>query len=84
MKLTFAIARVISEELSQDLITKGNLSNWFSRDDTPPTAVALRKKPNPRNLANAVKAEELEKELERCVSVSSLKARESNIGQTQT
>jgi kinetochore protein Mis13/DSN1 len=41
------------------------LSDWFSRDDEPQQQVALRKKPNPRNIANAAKAIELELELER-------------------
>jgi len=41
------------------------LSDWFSRDDEPQQQVALRKKPNPRNIANAAKAIELERELER-------------------
>ena len=58
-------ARVIQDELSQDLITKGILSDWFSRDDSAPPRVPLRKCPNPRNVANAAKAEELERELER-------------------
>ncbi len=47
------------------MVSKGTLSDWFSRDDEPQQQVALRKKPNPRNIANAAKAEELEKELER-------------------
>lgn len=55
----------IQEELAQDLVTKGTLSDWFSRDDSVPPQIPLRKKPNPRNLTNAGKAEELEKELER-------------------
>jgi kinetochore protein Mis13/DSN1 len=58
-------ARVIQEELSQDLVSKRMLSDWFSRDDEPQQQVALRKKPNPRNIANAAKAVELELELER-------------------
>lgn len=61
------VARVIQEELSQDFITRGVLSDWFSRDETAPPQIPLRKKPNPRNIANAVKAEELERELERYV-----------------
>ena len=60
-----AAARVIQEELSQDLIIRGTLSDWFSRDETEPPVVQLKKKPNPRNITNAAKAEELEKELER-------------------
>jgi kinetochore protein Mis13/DSN1 len=59
------IARVIQEELASDLVTKGTLSDWFSRDDNAPPVIPLRKRPNPRNAANAAKAEELERELER-------------------
>ncbi|TKA80177.1 hypothetical protein B0A55_03591 [Friedmanniomyces simplex] len=58
-------ARVIQAELSNDLVTKGTLSDWFSRDEAAPPAIPLRKAPNPRNVANAAKAEELERELER-------------------
>ncbi|KAI7305967.1 hypothetical protein KC315_g14431, partial [Hortaea werneckii] len=58
-------ARVIQDELSQDLITKGSLSDWFSRDDVEAPPIQLKKKPNPRNVTNATKAEELEVELER-------------------
>lgn len=61
-------ARVIQEELSSDLVSKGTLSDWFSRDDEPQAQASLVKKPNPRNVANAAKAEELERELERCVT----------------
>ncbi|EME50018.1 hypothetical protein DOTSEDRAFT_68768 [Dothistroma septosporum NZE10] len=58
-------AHAVEEELAQDLISKGTLSDWFSRDDSVPPQIPLRKKSNPRNLTNAAKAEELEKELER-------------------
>lgn len=58
-------ARVIQEELSKDLVSNGMLSDWFSRDEAAPPLVPLRKKPNPRNITNAAKAEELERELER-------------------
>lgn len=53
------------EELALDFVTKGSLSDWFSRDDSAPPQMPLRKKPNPRNVANSSKAEELERELER-------------------
>jgi hypothetical protein len=53
------------------------LSDWFSRDDEPQQQVALRKKPNPRNIANAAKAEELERELERYVIAMSVELRTS-------
>jgi kinetochore protein Mis13/DSN1 len=53
------------------------LSDWFSRDDEPQQQVALRKKPNPRNIANAAKAIELERELERYGSTNPYIAKES-------
>lgn len=52
-------------------MSKRMLSDWFSRDDEPQQQVALRKKPNPRNIANAAKAIELERELERYVNMES-------------
>ncbi|KAL9534580.1 Kinetochore protein [Sphaerulina musiva] len=58
-------AHVIQEELSQSLLTNGTLSDWFSRDESVPPQIPLRKKANPRNIANAAKADELERELER-------------------
>ncbi|PPJ53889.1 hypothetical protein CBER1_04608 [Cercospora berteroae] len=61
-------AHVIQEELSQSLMTNGTLSDWFSRDESVPPQIPLRKKANPRNVANAAKAEELERELERLKS----------------
>ncbi|PIB02525.1 Kinetochore protein mis13 [Cercospora beticola] len=61
-------AHVIQEELSQSLMTNGTLSDWFSRDESIPPQIPLRKKANPRNVANAAKAEELERELERLKS----------------
>ncbi|KAH9826009.1 Mis12 component-domain-containing protein [Teratosphaeria destructans] len=65
-QLTGLLARVIQEELSLALTSNGALSEWFSRDETAEAPkIPLRKKPNPRNITNAAKAEELEKELER-------------------
>ena len=50
-------------------MSKGLLSDWFSRDEAVPL-VPLKKKPNPRNVANTAKAEELERELERYICTS--------------
>ncbi|KAM3418266.1 hypothetical protein BST61_g4267 [Cercospora zeina] len=61
-------AHVIQEELSKALMTNGTLSDWFSRDESVPPLIPLRKKANPRNIANAAKAEELERELKRLKS----------------
>ncbi|KAI5369862.1 Putative kinetochore-associated protein Dsn1/Mis13 [Septoria linicola] len=58
-------AHAIQEELSQSLMMNGTLSDWFSRDESVPTRRPLRKKANPRNLANREKVDELERELER-------------------
>ena len=59
------IARVIQCELLGEFSNRNELSNWFDRHDTPPTA--LTKKPNPRNEKNASKLQELEVELARYV-----------------
>ena len=67
LKADIDVARVIQAELSNDLVTNGTLSDWFSRDEAAPPAIPLRKAPNPRNIANTAKAEELERELETCV-----------------
>ncbi|KAK0873423.1 hypothetical protein LTR87_011990 [Friedmanniomyces endolithicus] len=64
LKADIDVARVIQAELSNDLVTNGTLSDWFSRDEAAPPAIPLRKAPNPRNIANTAKAEELERELE--------------------
>ncbi|KAK5683535.1 hypothetical protein LTS10_005068 [Elasticomyces elasticus] len=72
-------ARVIQAELSQDLVSKGMLSDWFSRDEGTQPVVPLRRAANPRNVANAAKAEELEGELERLKSeLSSWEALKDN------
>jgi kinetochore protein Mis13/DSN1 len=52
-------------------MNNGTLSDWFSRDDAAPRPVPLRKKANPRNIANAAKAEELERQLERYIQTTS-------------
>lgn len=39
------------------------MSDWFNREDIAPTA--LVKKPNPRNVQNAAKLQELELEVKR-------------------
>lgn len=59
-------ARVIQAELAQDLVSRGILSDWFSRDESTDVK-SVKKAPNPRNVTNASKAEELEAELDRYV-----------------
>ncbi|KAI9812909.1 MAG: hypothetical protein M1827_004427 [Pycnora praestabilis] len=56
-------ARVIQEELLKDFSNRSEMSDWFNREETAPTAVV--KKPNPRNIANAAKIQELEEQLKR-------------------
>ncbi|KAK4992218.1 hypothetical protein LTR66_006331 [Elasticomyces elasticus] len=56
-------ARVIQEELLKEFQNKSEMSDWFSREDTTPAT--LVKKPNPRNVQNAVKLAELEAEYAR-------------------
>ncbi|GAB7340375.1 hypothetical protein MBLNU457_6819t1 [Dothideomycetes sp. NU457] len=56
-------ARVIVDELLADFGNRNDLSNWFDREDTATTA--LVKKPNPRNIQNAAKLQELEVEIAR-------------------
>ncbi|KER00768.1 hypothetical protein AUEXF2481DRAFT_35020 [Aureobasidium subglaciale EXF-2481] len=56
-------ARVIQEELLNEFSSRNNLSYWYDREDTAPTV--LVKKPNPRNIQNAEKLQQLEAELAR-------------------
>lgn len=58
-------ARVIQEELLNEFSARNNLSYWYDREDTTPTV--LVKKPNPRNIQNAEKLQQLEAELARYV-----------------
>jgi kinetochore protein Mis13/DSN1 len=60
-----AIARIIQEDLSTELVTNGFFSDWFSRDESAPPQLPARKRPNPRNLANAAKVEQLTLELQK-------------------
>lgn len=59
------IARVIQEELLNEFSSRNNLSYWYDREDTTPTV--LVKKPNPRNIQNVEKLQQLEAELARYV-----------------
>lgn len=61
----FSIARAIQEELLNAFSSRNNLSYWYDREDTTPIAVV--KKPNPRNIQNAEKLQQLEAELARYV-----------------
>ncbi|KAL0263695.1 hypothetical protein SLS55_002676 [Diplodia seriata] len=56
-------ARAIQQELLNEFASKSEMSNWFDREDVEPAA--LVKKPNPRNLENTTKLEQLEQEVKR-------------------
>ncbi|KAL2375010.1 hypothetical protein RJ035_000657 [Blastomyces gilchristii] len=55
-------ARVIQEELLEDFANRPELSDWFSRQESEPAAVVV-KKPNPRNIQNAGRIKELEAQI---------------------
>ncbi|KAL5412026.1 hypothetical protein PMIN03_004499 [Paraphaeosphaeria minitans] len=56
-------ARAIQQELIDDLASKPELSDWFSREEmASPTVV---KKPNPQNVKNQATLEEFEQEVKR-------------------
>lgn len=57
------VARHIQEELLKDFNSKPEMSEWFNREETASTV--LVKKPNPRNIQNAAKLQELEQEIAR-------------------
>ncbi|KAK2808662.1 hypothetical protein FQN50_004526 [Emmonsiellopsis sp. PD_5] len=60
-------ARVIQEELLKDFANRSELSDWFSREETGPPAVVV-KKPNPKNIQNEEKIKELEEQIHKYVS----------------
>ena len=58
-------ARVIQEELLKDLANRSEMSDWFSREDAPKTVAHLVTRPNPKNIQNAAKIQELEQQINR-------------------
>lgn len=62
-------ARVIQEELLSEFGSRNEMSSWFDREEAAPTV--LVKKPNPRNIQNAEKLQQLEAELARYVEMNS-------------
>ena len=62
------LARVIQEELLKDLASRSEMSDWFSRDDAPKNAAPLATRPNPKNVQNVAKIEELEQQIKGYVS----------------
>ncbi|WEW59137.1 hypothetical protein PRK78_004606 [Emydomyces testavorans] len=57
-------ARVIQEEMLKEFSNRSELSDWFSREETTPPAVIV-KKPNPKNVQNLEKIKELEDHIHR-------------------
>jgi hypothetical protein len=56
-------ARQIQEELIKDFSAKEDLSDWWSREDE--AGPSKPKRPNPRNIRNQEKLQELEEEIKR-------------------
>ena len=57
-------ARAIQDELLKDFTNRSDMSDWFSRKEEVRPAV-LVKQPNPRNVQNFTKLQELEAEVQR-------------------
>lgn len=55
---------MIQEELLKEFSNRSELSDWFSREESAPPKVVV-KKPNPKNIQNAEKVKELEKQIHR-------------------
>ncbi|KAI9715350.1 MAG: hypothetical protein M1812_005995 [Candelaria pacifica] len=56
-------ARVIQEELLKEFSNVSEMSDWFNREEPPPTTII--KKPNPRNVENLAKIQSLEAQIKR-------------------
>ncbi|KAI9742219.1 MAG: hypothetical protein M1818_004119 [Claussenomyces sp. TS43310] len=56
-------ARLIQEAILKDFSSRSEMSDWFNREITP--RAAANKRPNPANISNAVRIEELEERLKR-------------------
>ena len=57
-------ARAIQDELLKDFTNRSEMSEWYNREEEIRPAV-LVKRPNPRNVQNASKLQELEAEVQR-------------------
>ncbi|MCJ1398088.1 hypothetical protein MMC11_001285 [Xylographa trunciseda] len=58
-------AREIQQQLLKDFSTRSEMSDWFDRDTTPNPQPP---KPNPKNLANLAKIQDLEQQIKRLQS----------------
>ena len=63
--LTTSTARVIQEELLKDFANRSEMCDWFGREDAQKPEEPLPVKPNPKNVQNAAKIEELEAQIRR-------------------
>ena len=63
--LTVETARVIQKELLKDFANRSEMSDWFGREDVQKVEKPLPMKPNPKNIRNAAKIEELETQIKR-------------------
>jgi kinetochore protein Mis13/DSN1 len=63
--LTASTARVIQEELLKDFANRSDMSDWFGREDAQQAGEPLPVKPNPKNVQNAAKIDELEAQIRR-------------------
>ncbi|PGH23109.1 hypothetical protein AJ80_02883 [Polytolypa hystricis UAMH7299] len=57
-------ARVLQEEILKEIGNRSELSDWFSREESTPPAVVV-KKPNPKNIQNGEKIKELEEQIQK-------------------
>jgi hypothetical protein len=65
---TLEAARSIVEDLLKDFSNKSEMSDWFGREDNNDVengGIAIVKKPNPRNAANAARLVKLEEDIAR-------------------
>ncbi|KAM7204306.1 Mis12-Mtw1 protein family domain containing protein [Rhypophila sp. PSN 637] len=58
-------ARAIQDQLLKDFGSRGEFSDWFSREDEPAPKRPIILKPNPINIQHDAKIEELEAKIER-------------------
>ncbi len=72
MRLTWATARAIQDQLLKDFTNRSDFSDWFNREDAPnPPAPKrpVRLKPNPRNVEHEGKIVELEAKIKLYVRI---------------
>lgn len=63
--LTVVTARVVQEELLEDFASRSEMCDWFDREIVPRHDAPLPERPNPKNVQNEMKIEELEGRIKR-------------------